>query len=52
MGSGRQVVKLIKPTARQKYVLAGEPSVFGTWQIVEMDVWDLDAIELVGPARI
>jgi hypothetical protein len=27
-----------------------EPSVFGTWRIVEMDVWDLDAIELVGPA--
>ena len=23
---------------------------FGIWRIVEMDLWDLDAIELVGPA--
>lgn len=27
-----------------------EPSVLGTWRIVEMDVRDLAAIELVGPA--
>lgn len=24
----------------------------GTWRIVDMDAWDLDAIELLGPARI
>lgn len=24
----------------------------GTWRIVEMDLWDLDAIELVGPALV
>ena len=24
----------------------------GTWQIIEMDSWDLDAIELLGPALL
>ncbi|WP_395155116.1 hypothetical protein [Ilumatobacter sp.] len=27
-----------------------ERDLIGSWRIVEMDVWDLDAIELVGPA--
>lgn len=26
--------------------------VVGTWRIVEMDLWDLDAIELLGPALL
>jgi hypothetical protein len=26
--------------------------VIGSWRIVEMDLWDLDAIELLGPAFI
>ena len=26
--------------------------IIGNWQIVEMDLWDLDAIELLGPASI
>ena len=37
---------------RQKYVLGVERHLFGTWRIVEMDLWDLDAIELVGPALL
>lgn len=28
------------------------PSVLGRWRIVEMDLWDGDAMDLVGPATI
>src|SRR5688572_15728870 len=28
------------------------PGVAGTWRIVEMDLWDRDSIDLVGPAFI
>jgi len=38
--------------SRAKATSAANPSIAGKWRITEMDLWDQEAIDLLGPAFI
>lgn len=41
-----------EPQSKSRYAFTVQPQLTGRWRITEMELWDSEAIDLLGPAFI